>query len=73
MGAFVMQIYIDLPFEISCYIYTALILIEEYSKSYGLHIPDALIASTAICKNIKLFTYNLKDFRFIKEKNFYTA
>lgn len=50
---------------------TALILIEKYSKSHGLCIPDALIASTAIRKNVELFTYNLKDFRFIKGINLF--
>jgi len=45
----------------------AIKLIERYSKSHGLKIPDALIASTAIYYDIKLWTYNVKDFRFIKE------
>ena len=42
-------------------------LINKYAKSHSLDIPDALIASTAISNNCKLFTYNLKDFRFIDE------
>jgi predicted nucleic acid-binding protein len=50
---------------------TALNLIEKYSKSHGLRIPDALIAATAICKGVELLTYNLKDFRFIKEITLY--
>jgi len=45
---------------------TAVNLIERYAKSHGLHIPDALIASTAICKEMELLTFNLKDFRFIE-------
>ena len=40
-------------------------LIFEYSKSHNLSIPDSLIASTAINSNLKLFTLNLKDFRYI--------
>ena len=40
-------------------------LIESYSKSYGLRIPDALIAATAIQYDLELWTYNIKDFRFI--------
>jgi predicted nucleic acid-binding protein len=40
-------------------------LIKEYSKSHNLDIPDGLIASTTLVYNAKLFTYNLKDFRFI--------
>ena len=41
-------------------------LIKKYSKSHNLDIPDSLIAATAIENNIELFTYNLKDFKFIK-------
>lgn len=44
----------------------ALHLIETYSKSHGLNIPDALIAATAIEHRTPLLTYNLKDFKFIK-------
>ena len=40
-------------------------LIFEYAKSHNLAIPDSLIASTAISLNSKLFTLNLKDFRYI--------
>jgi len=43
----------------------ALELIEKYKLAYNLAIPDALIAATAIHKNMKLFTYNLKDYRYI--------
>jgi len=45
----------------------AINLIEKYSKSHGLKIPDALIASTAIYYDISLWTYNIKDFRFIED------
>ena len=41
-------------------------LIFEYSKSHNLAIPDALIGATALVKNYQLFTYNLKDFRYIE-------
>jgi tRNA(fMet)-specific endonuclease VapC len=40
-------------------------LIFEYAKSHSLAIPDGLIAATAIDHNLKLYTLNLKDFRFI--------
>jgi predicted nucleic acid-binding protein len=40
-------------------------LIEKYRLSHGLLIPDAIIAATALTFNLKLFTYNLKDFKFI--------
>ena len=45
----------------------AINLIEKYSKSHGLKIPDALIASTAIYYDISLWTYNIKDFCFIED------
>jgi len=41
-------------------------LVYTYAKSHGLDIPDALIASTALYYNIELFTYNTKDFKYIK-------
>ena len=44
----------------------ALNLIETYSKSHGLTIPDALIAASVIDNNLQLLTYNVKDFKFIK-------
>lgn len=40
-------------------------LIKEYAKSHNLDIPDSLIASTSLENNARLFTYNLKDFRYI--------
>lgn len=43
----------------------AIELIEQFRLSHGLLIPDAIIAATAITFNLKLFTYNLKDFQFI--------
>jgi tRNA(fMet)-specific endonuclease VapC len=44
----------------------AINLIEQYSKSHGLQIPDALIAATGICHDMELLTYNIKDFKFIQ-------
>ncbi len=35
--------------------------------SHGLLIPDAIIEATAIIHQIPLFTYNLKDFRFMPD------
>ena len=43
----------------------AISVIEKYGKSHGLQIPDAIIAATAMSLQIKLFTLNLKDFRYI--------
>ncbi|RUM57519.1 MAG: type II toxin-antitoxin system VapC family toxin [Persephonella sp.] len=45
----------------------ALDLIERYSKSHGLEIPDALIAATSIYYDVPLLTYNIKDFRYIED------
>jgi len=41
-------------------------LLQIYHLSHGLGIADALIAATSIEADIPLFTYNTKDFRFIK-------
>ena len=46
-------------------------LIEIYSKSHSLKIPDALIGATSLYYKITLFTYNKKDFNFIKELKLY--
>ena len=42
-----------------------LTLLEEYSLSHRLSLPDALIAATALSHGIFLYTLNIKDFRFI--------
>lgn len=42
-------------------------LIEQYHLSYGLLIPDALIAATALENNLTLLTGNIKHFQMIKE------
>lgn len=49
----------------------AINLTEKYYLSHGLLIPDAIIAATAITFNFKLFTYNLKDFKFLPEIQLY--
>ena len=46
-------------------------LMVEYSLSHKLSIPDAIIAATALYFDIELFTYNIKDFRFIKDIRLY--
>ena len=40
-------------------------LMEIYSLSHKLSIPDALIASTALVNQVELYTLNRQDFRFI--------
>jgi tRNA(fMet)-specific endonuclease VapC len=46
-------------------------LMDTYSLSHKLTIPDALIASTALVYQVELYTLNLKDFRFISGLNLY--
>ena len=40
-------------------------LIDGYSNSHNLFLPDAQIAACCLVYNFKLLTYNFKDFRFI--------
>jgi predicted nucleic acid-binding protein len=51
---------------------TAINMIERYAKSHGLHIPDALIAATAICRGMQLLTFNVKDFKFVEGIRLYS-
>jgi predicted nucleic acid-binding protein len=51
---------------------TAINMIERYAKSHGLHIPDALIAATAICRGMQLLICNVKDFKFIERIRLYS-
>lgn len=41
--------------------------IRHYRLSHNLALPDAVIAATATFYQIPLFTYNLKDFRFLAD------
>jgi len=50
---------------------TAINLILSYRLSHGLALADAMIASTAIETDMKLFTYNVRDFRFIDKLTLY--
>ena len=43
------------------------VLLENYALSHKLGVPDALIAATAICHAISLYTLNTKDFHFLPE------
>jgi len=45
---------------------TSVQLIKAYAKSHNLDIPDSLIASTCLVHGAQLFSYNLKDFKYIK-------
>ena len=45
----------------------AIRLIDTYSNSFGLLLPDALIAATALENDLTILTYNVVDFRFIPD------
>jgi predicted nucleic acid-binding protein len=42
-------------------------LVEQYSLSHKLALPDALVAATAIYYNIPLYTLNTKDFKYLPD------
>ena len=46
-------------------------LMEQYTLSHNLTIPDALIAATALVHDVKFYTLNQRDFRFIVELKLY--
>ena len=48
-------------------------LIKKYAKSHGLKIPDGIIAATAIDQSVQLFTYNIRDFKFIQGLTLYSV
>ena len=49
----------------------ALDFFQTYHLSHGLAIPDCIIAATSSVTGLELFTYNTKDFKFIKELKLY--
>lgn len=49
----------------------AISFVHDYNLSHNMQIPDALIGAMAITYNIPLFTYNLKDFRFMPNIQLY--
>ncbi len=48
-----------------------LLLMETYSLSHKLSLPDAMIAATALVHSMPLYTFNTRDFRFIAELQLY--
>ncbi|SDG33985.1 hypothetical protein SAMN05421827_105209 [Pedobacter terrae] len=50
---------------------TAISLIQDYKLSHGLALADALIAATALETKLKLFSYNIRDFKFIADLTLY--
>ena len=51
----------------------ALELLENYSLSHNLTVPDALIAATSLIHDLELYTLNIKDFKFIKGLELYES
>lgn len=49
----------------------SLTLLQTYRLSHGLALPDCLIAATAIKMDLQLFTYNIRDFKFIARMKLY--
>ena len=49
----------------------AIMLIEKYALSHKLSMPDSLIAASAIATGLPLFTYNIKDYKFIEGLQLY--
>jgi predicted nucleic acid-binding protein len=49
----------------------AVLLIKNYKLSHDLQIPDAIIAALALEYDFQLFTYNVKDFKFIPSLKLY--
>ncbi len=46
-------------------------LLENFALSHKLSVPDALIAATAICHNLPLYTLNTRDFHFLPDLQLY--
>jgi len=44
-------------------------ILDRYTLSHNTKIMDALIASTVIMYNMDLYTFNKKDFRYLKQVN----
>ncbi len=51
----------------------AIELMMKFNLSHGLLIPDAIIGAAAIIYQIPLYTYNLKDFRFMPNIILFTS
>lgn len=49
----------------------SLTLLQTYKLSHGLALPDCFIAATALKTDLQLFTYNVRDFKFIAKIKLY--
>lgn len=43
----------------------SILLIDQYSNTHGLLLPDAQIAAACLIYDLTLITYNLSDFQFV--------
>ena len=46
-------------------------LIEKYSLSHHLDVPDSFIAATALVNDLRLYTLNIKHFKYIEGLELY--
>lgn len=46
-------------------------LLQSYRLSHSLSLPDSLIDATALITNLELFTFNVKDFKYIPKLKLY--
>jgi predicted nucleic acid-binding protein len=51
----------------------AIELVNKFKLSHNLQIPDAIIGAMSVVNDIELFTYNVKDFKFIPGIKLYTV
>jgi predicted nucleic acid-binding protein len=51
----------------------AIDILANYRLSHNLAMPDALIAATALYTDLELFTFNLRDFKFINDLRLFEA
>ena len=52
---------------------TAIQLLKDYKLSHGLALPDAIIAATAVVLQFRLYTYNIKHYKFIAGLSLYES
>lgn len=51
--------------------FKAMNLVEKFNLSHNLQMPDAIIGAMSIVYDLPLFTYNVKDFRYLPNLKLY--
>lgn len=51
--------------------FKAMNLVEKFNLSHNLQMPDAIIGAMSIVYDLPLFTYNIKDFRYLPKLKLY--